>query len=1653
MIKHTSFLLTLLSFYSVNVFSQCPNIDFTTVNTGSNMTLLITGDAASILNDIGNGALGVFYTDDSGLLICGGSATFEGSQCQIAAYGDDTTTPEKDGFYTGDAFIWKFQDINGNQFDLSTTSFDNLYSANGVQAISSISYTSIECEFLDVLGCTDITYVEFNSEANTDDGSCTNLIIQGCTDESSFNYSSEANIDDGSCEYFLGDSPNIDFNTVNSGSNMTLLITGDAASILNDIGNGALGVFYTDDSGLLICGGSATFEGSQCQIAAYGDDTTTPEKDGFYTGDAFIWKFQDINGNQFDLSTTSFDNLYSANGVQAISSISYTSIECEFLDVLGCTDITYVEFNSEANTDDGSCTNLIIQGCTDESSFNYNSEANIDDGSCIAVVFGCTDETALNFNSEANTDDSLCEFSLDQSCPSLDFSFINTGNSMTLMVTGVNSSLSGIGNGTIGVFFIDDFGVENCGGSTVFDGSSSFTFKIYGDDTFTSEKDGFYSGESLIWKFEDLTGNQFDILNSSDVNSFTGTLTFISSLSYSALVCEDIFGCTDPNYEEYNLNASTDDGSCLTLIVEGCTDSNAFNFDILANLDNGSCSFISLSLQGIMDFTIPNNSGNSGRGLHFIALDDISDLSIYGFGVANGSEGSDGLEYSFDAISVLSGEDIIILRNPSTMENYLGDCYSEFEHVLEFPSSTNVHNFNGDDAIELFMSGNLIETFGNVNIDGTGEDWEYLDSWVYKVNGEWTYGGVNCTDGSESTFNSNCIYPICLISGCTDEMAFNYNSEANTDDGTCIALIYGCTSESSINYSALANTNDGTCIDLINGCIDDSANNFNPIANQDDGSCTYESVNELCILPDFPQISDINTGINMSVLMTPTFFNNFPVLTPGAFIIAYSESNVCVGAAYVYADSLINGQASIALWGDDTTTDELDGMTDGESPSFQLVNGNNLYDISTEILTYSTNEFIPLLSSNITFKCSSQIINISGCMNYSAANYNEMATIDDGSCVFSVDLDFVVNNNTGSNATLLILEQTMPLLVDGITLSEGDLIGLFYNSDDGYICSDFQEWNQTSQFSLVAWGDDVTTVYQDGFLVGQNYYWAIQFSDSGESYFISANFQTEGENTYDTNQLSIIASFSAITYENIYGCTDSLFIEFNPMASIEDNSCTILKIEGCTDSAFLEFWNYDSISFNLYEFEITPNFDNGTCETIIEIGCMNPDYTNFCLLCNVSDSLACGDILIPGCIYETAFNFDPLANINDDSCDFPTCTDYQVSGFNIEYSSYLNEIVFTCQLVNTTSEVLFDPLFDIEFYDFSYFELSDSVYSENEIIFPGDTVTIQAMIINDLINSPPFVLLSGEISLIGNEGVTSNPIPVLCEYTFTELYLSTAHLGCTSTFAFNYDSTATIDNGSCLSYISTNVSELNAECEGDFGSAIIYLSGGQAPYSSSTQYESYSQIGVAPENLPIEFNSDGVAYMFGLLPGVYNVEVSDNTVLDTIFSFSILPPPSISVQANIQPNGLLSSTVLSGNPILYQWLLNGETVSGANQQNYSPVEIGEYQVYIQDEYGCGSYSNSVISTVSFFDLDIPSQYQFSLFPNPSNGIINLKFSGVNSPSEIILTNVLGEVIDQFSNPQGNENTRLSLGYLSEGVYLLICQFNGHKVVKRFVKEK
>ena len=180
---------------------------------------------------------------------------------------------------------------------------------------------------------------------------------------------------------------------------------------------------------------------------------------------------------------------------------------------------------------------------------------------------------------------------------------------------------------------------------------------------------------------------------------------------------------------------------------------------------------------------------------------------------------------------------MLLARSPAEMSLYFDACYIEFDHILV--ASTSISQ-NGDDAIELFMDSIVVETFGDINVDGSGEPWEYLDSWAYKdtsglvpfSGGNWIFGGVNCSDGSTTTYSSSCPYPICPPLpniGCTDSTALNYDPLATTDDGSCLYQL-GCTDSTALNFDLSAIVDDGSCLYPVSGCTDSSATNYNSLA-------------------------------------------------------------------------------------------------------------------------------------------------------------------------------------------------------------------------------------------------------------------------------------------------------------------------------------------------------------------------------------------------------------------------------------------------------------------------------------------------------------------------------------------------------------------------------------------------------------------------------------------------------------------------------------------------------------------------------------------------------------------------------------------------------------------------------------------------------
>ena len=168
-----------------------------------------------------------------------------------------------------------------------------------------------------------------------------------------------------------------------------------------------------------------------------------------------------------------------------------------------------------------------------------------------------------------------------------------------------------------------------------------------------------------------------------------------------------------------------------------------------------------LELKGITDFITPLE-GSSGKSIYMVANGNIKNLSSYGIGIANNGNGSNGQEYRFPNLSVSAGSQIIVVRDSAALAAYMASCWSNFTHV--FVDSFGVINQNGNDAVELFRVGDVIETFGDINLNGTGQPWEYTGSWAFK-NGSntWIYGELNCTDSTTTIFDADCIFQICNL--------------------------------------------------------------------------------------------------------------------------------------------------------------------------------------------------------------------------------------------------------------------------------------------------------------------------------------------------------------------------------------------------------------------------------------------------------------------------------------------------------------------------------------------------------------------------------------------------------------------------------------------------------------------------------------------------------------------------------------------------------------------------------------------------------------------------------------------------------------------------------------------------------------------------
>ncbi|GEM_PF-4587699 len=142
----------------------------------------------------------------------------------------------------------------------------------------------------------------------------------------------------------------------------------------------------------------------------------------------------------------------------------------------------------------------------------------------------------------------------------------------------------------------------------------------------------------------------------------------------------------------------------------------------------------------------------------------------------------------------------------------------------------------------------------------------------------------------------------------------------------------------------------------------------------------------------------VNTGSNLTLMMTESFIGSLATVSENPYIVALTVGGVVVGSSSIAESSLFDGKQSIAVWGDDALTPEIDGAVEGESIQLTLVDGLNVFSLVLEPFTYKTDGMIAITSSAIqNYECTGAIM---GCLDASACNFSDVATENDGSCLY-----------------------------------------------------------------------------------------------------------------------------------------------------------------------------------------------------------------------------------------------------------------------------------------------------------------------------------------------------------------------------------------------------------------------------------------------------------------------------------------------------------------------------------------------------------------------------------------------------------------------------------------------------------------------------
>ena len=924
-----------------------------------------------------------------------------------------------------------------------------------------------------------------------------------------------------------------DFDFTITDANMTVQVGADVCPECS-VGD-LLGAFFTNDNGDLQCAGYQPWTGEQLAIAVWASESGLDN--GFAAGEEFTWLLQTDSGVECLTSVMNssppFSDTFVSNGFGQI--LFPLTIGCEVVETCDDPNVTIVDAAS-----------MLIGGCSDSDATNYSGDACVAlgytwlseaceypvatcdcpeaynfglEGNCVVLSGGCADPTAENYSGDACASAVFaapdCQYApVDMAIGPFDFTI--TDANMTVQVSGSAASWNGGApppNGSLlGAFFTNDDGELQCAGFAEMTGEDQYAIAVWASES--GLDNGFAAGEEFTWVLS-MNGESF-IADSFEMNSNPPfSPTFVAN-GFGQILSVSFSG-------EVTVNS-------------GCTDSNACNYDSTANSDDGSCTYAleNFDCNGNCIAVVDCNGDCAGAAV----VDEC--------GVCNGDGAIEGYDCDGNCLVDTDGD---------------GICDADEVTGCTDASACNYDSSATDDDNSCSFADSGYDCDGNCLADSDSDG---------VCNGDEVVG---CQDSTACNFNADatdegfCEYSSCA--GCTDSSACNYDADATIDDESCdFNSCAGCTDSSACNYNPNASISDndsceyaaesydcngvcladadgdGICDEFeVVGCQDSTACNYDSSAT-DAGDCTYADsgydCNGVCLADaDGDGICD---EFEVAGCTNPLAINYDSLATDEDGSCTYDCNLVNLyftWDAYVNENEFtindLSGQQILS--GNATETDFEDCLNPGvyvinitDDFGDGVINGNVLVtDNGEEVELYPSSSFAGTWSETSIYFAIGGAEVIPGCMNESAENYNPNANIDYlQECDYPAEPgpDWEVISTDPSNSHIIGLMPGSNFLVDGIDLTDGSFIGVFYTDDNGeWACGGFTEWEGPGSVGvIVAQMDDSTTDEKDGFSEGEPLHFRVWSQDFVCEYSDATNAVYEDQDFFFTSDDGLFTS-------------------------------------------------------------------------------------------------------------------------------------------------------------------------------------------------------------------------------------------------------------------------------------------------------------------------------------------------------------------------------------------------------------------------------------------------------------------------------------------------------------------------------------------------